>query len=346
MNRSRRRLLAAALPAIVHASRDVDDYNKHRRSFVISLVPPPPDPTSDVRHRLFLGDNNTYIGRDLFAMYAENRYHFYNITGETPESLRCLLIELNLRPGKGFKLSPLNRVFLFVIWVRCYPTFAALATMFDISTAIVQVEIRKMIDIFYQKMEHYLKWPTEDEWLLKRGDWEGLYPAVGAIDGTSHQIFKPMTDPQQLFYSGYRKYHAIHTQIVADTDGNICFISSGFPGHLNDAQQFNLMTQIGGDQLPFPDQCILLADKIYPNRYPLMTPYTAQQIARRQDLLEQRKCRKLNRLINSARVCVEHAIGKLKTYSAVSSKWRHSRRLLSRVVKICACLVQRRKQVQ
>ena len=53
---------------------------------------------------------------------------------------------------------------------RCYPTFAALATMFDISTAIVQFEIRKMIDIFYQKMEHYLIWPTEDEWLLKRGD--------------------------------------------------------------------------------------------------------------------------------------------------------------------------------
>ena len=53
---------------------------------MISLVPPPPDSTSDERHRLFLGDNNTYIERDLFAMYSENRYHFYNITGETPES--------------------------------------------------------------------------------------------------------------------------------------------------------------------------------------------------------------------------------------------------------------------
>ena len=41
MNRSRQSLLAAALPAIVQASRDVEDYNKHRRSFVTSLVPPP-----------------------------------------------------------------------------------------------------------------------------------------------------------------------------------------------------------------------------------------------------------------------------------------------------------------
>ena len=163
---------------------------------------------------------------------------------------------------------------------------------------IVQVKISKMIDKFFQKMEHYLTWPTEDEWLLKRGDWEGLYPAVGAIDGTSHQIFKPMTIPQQLFYSWYRKYNANHAQIVSDKDSNICFISSGFPGYLGYAQQFNMTAQIGGDQLPFPDQCILLVDKIYPNRYPLMTPYTAQQIARRQDVLEQRKCRKLNTLIN------------------------------------------------
>ena len=63
-------------------------------------------------------------------------------------------------------------------------------------------------------MEHYFAWPTEDEWLLKRGDLEVLYPAPGANDGTSHQIFKPMTAPKQLFDPGYRKYDAIHTQIV------------------------------------------------------------------------------------------------------------------------------------
>ena len=96
--------------------------------------------------------------------------HNYNITGEAHESLMCLLVELSLTPGAGFKLSPLNRVFLFMTRARCYPIFAALATMFDISTTIVQFEIRKMIDIFYQKTKHFLTWPTEDEWLIKRGD--------------------------------------------------------------------------------------------------------------------------------------------------------------------------------
>ena len=58
MNRSRQNLLAAALPAIVQASRDVDDYNKHRRSFVISLVPQPPNSPTDERHRLYLDSHH------------------------------------------------------------------------------------------------------------------------------------------------------------------------------------------------------------------------------------------------------------------------------------------------
>ena len=55
---------------------------------------------------------------------------------------------------------------------------------------------------------------------------------------------------------------------------DFCFIESGFLGHQNDAQQFMVMRQIGNDvSLPFPDNCFLLGDKIYPNRHPVMTPY-------------------------------------------------------------------------
>ena len=56
-----------------------------------------------------------------------------------------------------------------------------------------------------------------------------------------------------------------------------------------------LMRQIGID-LPFPDDLYLLGDKIYPNRHPIMTPYTHQQIARKPLILQQ-KCRKMNRII-------------------------------------------------
>ena len=38
------------------------------------------------------------------------------------------------------------------------------------------------------------------------------------------------------------------------------------------------MRQIEID-LPFPDDLYLLRNKIYPNRHPIMTPYTRQQVA-------------------------------------------------------------------
>jgi hypothetical protein len=38
--------------------------------------------------------------------------------------------------------------------------------------------------------------------------WPKLPSAVGAIDGTSFEIYKPRTEPQELYYSGYRHDHA------------------------------------------------------------------------------------------------------------------------------------------
>ena len=52
--------------------------------------------------------------------------------------------------------------------------------------------------------------------------------------------------------------------------------------NLNDAQQSTLMPKLGTD-LPFPDECMILSDKIYilSNRHPIMTPYSAVQMRQR-----------------------------------------------------------------
>ena len=63
--------------------------------------------------------------------------------------------------------------------------------------------------------------------------------AVGSTDGTSHDIYRPIVERQENYCSGHRQYHAIHTQIIDD--------NCGFLGHLNDAQQFALMDQLGTD---------------------------------------------------------------------------------------------------
>jgi len=60
------------------------------------------------------------------------------------------------------------------------------------------------------------------------------------------------------------------SQVVVNCTERMCHVETKFIGHPNDAQQFNLMSRIELD-LPFSDQCVLLSDKRYSNRFPLMT---------------------------------------------------------------------------
>ena len=99
--------------------------------------------------------------------------------------------------------------------------------------------------------------------------------------------------------------------MVVDTTGIIRYIESGFMGHLNDAQIFGLMRRIG-TELCFPEQCVLLGDKIYPSGNCIMTPYTAAQLARKENRMK-RKCKKLNRNIRYYMIGLEHAFAELKT---------------------------------
>ena len=342
MNDQQKRLLLALLPALVPPT---PDHTQHSMEFIANLmiiVNLPPSPSTDIRFRHFSEDGTLHEGRDVFTMFAENRYQFYQLTGETPETLIHLQNLISLQPDRDHLLSVRNRTLMFVLWLRTYPTYHTLATMFGISVSTVSSDIRNLIPIFFETLQHLVDWPAVAEWREMAGGWTKLPMAVGAIDGTSHRIYRPEIEPQEQYYSGHRCFHCVHTQVVVDVQGRIRHIESGYSGRLNDAQQFRLMQQIG-TELPFPEELLLLGDKIYPNRGSIMTPYTSAQL-RRKSPTERRKCRKLNRFVRKYRVRVEHAISEIKTYKSVGTLWRHPRNLLPQIVFICASLVCRRKQ--
>ena len=225
-----------------------------------------------------------------------------------------------------------------------YPTYYFLSNLFSISVPVVGREITNILPLFCEQVKAYLVWPTVAEWRAMRETWAKL-PSAGvcAIDGTSHRFYRPEVEPQELYYSGHRHFHCIHTQVVVDVHGTIRYIESGYQDHLNDAQQYALMQEIRTG-LQFLDELVLLGDKIYPNHGAVITPYTSTQLAQKQPL-ERRECRKLNSLIKLYRVRVEQSIGELKTYRSVSLLWRHPRTMLTSTVKSCAVLVCRRKEI-
>ena len=75
--------------------------------FLTSCVPPPPDnthevwellnlflalahipqPSQSIRFRHFAEDKNVFTDRNVYSQQSGNRYHVYQLTGETPETM-------------------------------------------------------------------------------------------------------------------------------------------------------------------------------------------------------------------------------------------------------------------
>jgi hypothetical protein len=341
MAEDQRRVVLRALPALIRVPPDEVNFLRILIQVGFVIARPPPDQLLDLRYRI------VNEGRDVFQMFSFNRYSFFETTGETPETLLEIVRQLNndmfQATGRPQRLSPIHRVMLFMLWMRSYPSYHLLSLLFDVSVATVHDEINWRIQIMWEHVHALVQWPSLDEWISKIGNWNKLPSAVGAIDGTSTEINRPHIEPQELYFSGHRHFHVIQTQVVVDYTGKICHIQSSFHRHQNDAQHFRLMSQIGHHQdLDFPQNVVLLADRIYPNGYPLMTPYIRRQLNVRPDNVR-RKCRKLNRLITEYRVKVEHAICDLKHNTISGTLWRHPRRKLKNIVELCGAFVRRRQ---
>ena len=138
------------------------------------------------------------------------------------------------------------------------------------------------------------------------GNWEEFSNVVGAIDTTPHEIYRPIIEPQGLFYSGYRHHHCMNTQLVMDNERHIRFVQAGFLGSTHDVISFRLMGPIGpGRNLDLPPNAKLLADKAYPEGGSLLTPVRANQMP----LLNHRdrkRARRFNTLLSKRRVKIDH----------------------------------------
>lgn len=116
---------------------------------------------------------------------------------------------------------------------------------------------------------------------------------------------------------------------------NPCLYFNRFPGHLNDAQCYQMIPRIGRHRdKELPRRARLAADGGYPARIPLIVP---------RRICHNRRQRAANRALRSLRVKIEHSFGFQKIYSSISSVFRHKRPFYPFVISTCAFLSNRRK---
>ena len=119
MGRFQRRIVMCLLPKLCQPPPDADEFMQLVIRVLMIVLRPPITTAHELRTvaRLFSGDINLYEGRRNFRLFATNRLHFYNITGETPETFINLVNILHVKHCNRHKLSVRNRVLLFLI---CY----------------------------------------------------------------------------------------------------------------------------------------------------------------------------------------------------------------------------------
>ena len=74
-----------------------------------------PQPSQSIRVRHFAENENECTEKNVYSQLSENVYHFYQLTGETSETIINLQNLIVLHDTPEHMLSARNRVLLFVI---------------------------------------------------------------------------------------------------------------------------------------------------------------------------------------------------------------------------------------
>lgn len=123
------------------------------------------------------------------------------------------------RRRRGEKLNNTNKVLLTFLWLRKYPCMSA-----DQQYLILLTALSRLYGAFSQMR---LRGRQSLSGIQCRVNGFFFPDAVGCIDGTPHETYRPQVGPQAQFYSGHRHYHVMNIQLIVDNQGNIVFLQTG-----------------------------------------------------------------------------------------------------------------------
>lgn len=242
--------------------------------------------------------------------------------------------------GDHFDLDPSDRLLLAVVWLRHYPTQEVLGYLFGVSDSTALRAIAGCLPVLERAGRDTMRMPDPGRGRRKRlpallADTPGL--AV-LVDTFEHRIQRPRRR-QRAYYSGKRKRHTLKTQVAVDEEtGRVAHVADSRPGPWADMT----VLRHSGLRRRLPDGVGVLGDAAYagvadwhprglgatPRRKPHGKPRPPAD-------------RRYNRAFARRRVTVEHTIGRLRRYQALTQMDRHHRRLHTERVRAVAGLVNR-----
>jgi hypothetical protein len=242
--------------------------------------------------------------------------------------------------GGAFGLSPTDRVLLAVVWLRQYPTQEVLGFLFGVSDSTALRAARRCLPAPEQAGRDTMRMPDPGAGrrkslpaLLK--DTPGLAVVIDTFEQRTHRPRRR----QRAYYSGKEKAHTLKSQVGVDEEtGRVVDVSDSVPGPWADIKllkKSRLLKRL-------PEGVGGIGDLAYVGIADLH-PEGLGAAPRRKPRGKDRppEDRRYNRAFSRRRIVVEHAIGRLRRYRALSHVNRHRREGHAARVRAVAGLVNR-----
>lgn len=248
--------------------------------------------------------------------------------------------------GNTFALDVRDQVLLTVVWLRVYPTYPVLGYLFGVSTGAVERILPRLLPVLeavgQASMERALAALDDPARRARQRSRRGLddvlrdVPTLAVVIDTFEQrVQRPQGYTKEgervadAFYSGKKKQHTLKTQVAVDEEtGQFVDIPDSVPGPTADLtllEDSALLGRLPPDVGGLGDKAYIGGDKLVPGvvvatprRKPRGQPRPPEDVA-------------YNTAFARRRIVVEHGIGRLRRYQALTQTDRHHRHHSGRV---------------
>jgi hypothetical protein len=231
--------------------------------------------------------------------------------------------------GRAFSLSARDQLLATVIWLRQYPTYPVLAYLFGSDDATVRRYVLRWLGLLEATGRDTMRMPDPGTHRRKK------------LDTFEQRVQRPKERAvADTYYSGKKKQHTLKVQVVVDeATGAVVDVADSVPGPTADialVEQSGVLDRlpagVGGlGDLAYVGIATLHRLGAAPRRKPRGKARPAEDIA-------------YNRAFARRRVPVEHTIGQLRQFQALSQADRHHRNHHAARVRAVAGLVNRRRR--
>jgi hypothetical protein len=242
--------------------------------------------------------------------------------------------------GDHFDLDPIDQVLLTVVWLRHYPTQEVLGYLFGVSDSTALRAIARCLPILERAGRDTMRMPDPGRGRRKKlPQLLAETPGLAIVIDTFEQRVQRPTRQQRAYYSGKKKAHTLKAQVAVDEeDGRVVDVAESRPGRWADLK----VLRRSGLRRRLPEGVGTLGDLAYvgvADWHPEGLGSTPRRKPRGRPRSEEE--RRYNRAFSRRRIVVEHTIGRLRRYQALSQVDRHHRRGHTARVRAVAGLVNR-----